>query len=566
MDSFLSVSAVARDSAESFMKFTLVSTMAFEKVYSHTFLRRVSLWHSQAKGFTKRFSLPTADMDKLHGFLLKGANAKTLQKEKNKNIYANRLTSFLEMLYEHRDSFKRELDLSREDLSFLNDMRLYFVRKSDAAASRIMKRVSMFNDPQLNALFVHEDSEDMSSELNRLKALVKKHSGSTGTVMPTEILERWQAHNKAKGTKLKDHETYLELKRVLRNSYKKRLLTLIRSSGEPYLPLRDVIKILNEEGVVHALPSGFIGLIDDHGRFYTTAGKQLLQAPVGEVLMNPEYNPKLDNTYVCKYLPPFAQDYSTAYTVDFRKAKKRKKFDVVSATIPLIPKLSKKWRSKMGTETKENILADILEFVYQTSSRISSKNARTAGERTFGATQLMKKHLSFGKTGVTISYKGKSAGDQKHKIKANTVIGKNLISIMGQLVEDRSASMHVFSRDGKTTYTSAVLNSFMRELGFPEGFTIHKLRTIRGSILAIDALEKLKIPKDVKESTLNKMVEQALLIVGKELGHMNGGSYTATTAIQNYINPEILQAFYAKFEDQGIRPSEKIQKAIRSID
>jgi len=205
----------------------------------------------------------------------------------------------------------------------------------------------------------------------------------------------------------------------------------------------------------------------------------------------------------------------------------------------------------------------LCEFIYETSARVGNKNAATAGERTFGATQLLVKHFRFNANGCTVTYVGKSGGKQQHKLKFNTARGRQLGEALTKFAEGKAPSDPMFTFNGNQV-SGAMINSYMRTLGFPRAFTVHKLRTARGSEMAMALLKNAPFKKNdgTKDQVIHKWLETEILKIGAELGHMSGEKVTANTAIANYVDPSILAEFYAKL---GIRPSAKVQKAIDSI-
>jgi hypothetical protein len=81
--------------------------------------------------------------------------------------------------------------------------------------------------------------------------------------------------------------------------------------------------------------------------------------------------------------------------------------------------------------------------------------------------------------------------------------------------------------------------------------------------MVADIIAKCDLEKGSDERTVQKWLEERILEVGKELGHMTNGKITANTAIQNYIDPSVISQF---FDDYGvIRPNAKFQKAIDSV-
>lgn len=554
---FVSLSAVDRAAAEAYMKLIMTFVMAYEFDYDSSYRRKVTAWHRDADSFIKRFRLKRSLIDKAYRGIIAGKDPDT-----DDNLH-DTILDVVQDLHDHRDAMRKELDLRREDISLLNDLRLIMLKNSEAARNRLSKVVSRFRDPDINTMFV-SDHDDTSQEQSELEEIVRKYSGKPGLVLPIPVLQKWQELAKKRGNKMKDHQRYLELRRKLNTAFKTRLQSLVRSSGQPYLPLREVIETLEDEGIPHNLPEGFVGNIDDHGKFYTTEGLKLLQAPAGEVRMNPQYDAKEDNAYVCEFTPPGGAKPARAYTEAYRSQAKQGKFTVVSETMPKLNSLARKWRQDMrNIDERNGVLATLVEFIYDTSARAGNKNAVSKGERTYGATQLLVKHFKVDDHKIIVTYAGKSGGKQRHVInytrsQALKLLGKNIKA----LLKGKKPNDSVFTYNGKQ-FTSTAVSRYMSLIGFPKKFSVHKLRTARGTLMANDTLKKSPFKKggDWSEKEVNQWVESNMLKIGIELGHMSGEKFTSNTAIQNYISPEVLSDFYNKL---GIRPPAKIQKAIDS--
>lgn len=557
LNAFKSLSAVERSSAEAYMKLMMTLVMAYEFEYDATYRRKLTSWYRDAQGFISRFRLAKKPLEKAYRAIMQG---KDPEDDDALHDLINDVTS---NLHEKRNALKKELDLRKEDLTLLNDLRLIQFKDSEAARKRLSKVVSRFRDPDINTMFVQEH-EDTSEEQSELETIVEKYTGSPGLTLPIPVLQQWQQLAKKRGEKTKDHKRYLELRRAINTAFKTRLQSLVRSSGKSYLPVHEVADTLEDEGIPHTLPTGFVGMVDDAGKFYTTAGKKLIQAPAGEVRMNPAYDPKKDNAYVCEFTPPGGAKPARAYTEAYRSQAKAKKFTVVSEVMPKLNSLSRKWRQDMrDPKKKTGVLATLTEFIYDTSARVGNPNAESKGQRTFGATQLLVKHFKIDDHKIVVTYQGKSGGKQRHVIEYNKsnnlkLLAKNIKA----LVKDKRPSDPVFSFAGKV-FTGASVTRYMQGIGFPRGFTVHKLRTARGTHIADRTLKKSPFKKngDWTERDVNQWVESNMLKIGVELGHMSGEKYTSNTAIQNYISPEVLGDFYSKL---GIRPPAKIQKAIDS--
>lgn len=555
-----SLSAVQKDSVVSFLKLLATLYVTYDIKLNREQLRRMNMWERDAGEFLTKFKLT-----KLTSAAVRSVVGGAHPAEDDTADAA--ITELLEALKAKTAAFEKETDISRAQLGLLKDFRLAHFG-SESAAKRLLRGVTAIGDPMVTQFYTHDvDGIDTGDVYKKLQALVKRHGGVSGYIMPTEVLEKWQAHNKAKGEKTQGHTEYLKLRREVNDIFKKALANLVRASGKPYLPLRDVITQLKSLGIVHNLPTGFVGNIDDLGRFYTTAGKRLLQSPSGEVKMNPKYNADEDNAYVCEFTPPFAQNATRGYTESYRTGAKAEKFNVVAEVMPKLSQLTKKWLPDLRkiNKSKEGVLATLCEFIYDTSARVGNKNAATGGEKTYGATQLLVKHFKFNTqgNGATVTYIGKSGGKQAHKLKFTSVRGKQLGDALHKLIEGKGPNDHVFTfKDAQVT--GAMINRYMRTLGFPKAFTVHKLRTARGTEMALALLKDSPFKKggNWKDRDVHKWLETELLKIGAELGHMSGDKITSNTAIQNYISPEILADFYSKL---GIRPSAKVQKAIDSI-
>ena len=553
----ISLSAVHKDSVVAFLKLLATLYVTYDTKLTREQLRRLNMWESEAGEFITKFKL--TKQTKLAVRLVVSGEDPNTSDEADEAI-----SELLETLKAKQPLFDKETDINRTQMGLLKDFRLAHFG-SAAAAKRLLRGVASIGDPMVTQFYSHDvDHIDPKDLYVRLAALVKKYGKVPGYIMPTEVMESWQTYNKAKGAKHPGHVEYLALRRELNDLFKKSLSNIVRASNKPYLPLRDVMAQLKANGIVNNLPAGFVGNIDDLGNFYTTAGKRLLQTVSGDVRMNPKYKADEDNAYVCEFTPPFAVKASRAYTADYRQDAKAGKFEVVNAVLPKLDALSKKWMPDMRLvlKSKDGVLATLCEFIFDTSARIGNKNAMTKGERTFAATQLQVKHFKFTQAGCTVTYQGKAAGLQVHKLKFNSVRGKQLGDALEKLIAGKKPSDSVFTFKGDQV-TSTMINRYLHSIGFPKDFTVHKLRTARGTKMASDILKSPPFKKGdgTKDTVIHKWLETELLKVGAALGHMSGEKVTSATAIQNYIAPELLVEFYAKL---GVRPSPKVQKAIDS--
>ena len=552
---FCSLSAVNKDSVIAFTKLAVLLGMSYQFEYNPDTRRRMNQWLDESDPFLKRFKFPRKEFNAAVRSVIANRDPND-----DKTLDDN-ITEFMYLLSEHKKLFHSELDIPKILLDMIDRVRMYALKGSDNAFNFLAKNISELKEPALSKIFVHEET-DTSDAQARLKKLVSKYAKS-GMIMPAEQLAKFVQHNKDKGSRHKDHDEYLALRRELNAALKARLATIVRESGKEYLPLVDVIKRLKSEGVYNELPSTFVGNIDDQGRFYTTAGKRISVTISGEVRMNPAYDPKTDNGYVCEYTPAFAQAPTRAYTVDFKQERVEKKYSVVGQVIGKLDTLTSKWLKDLrkAPKTRESCLAVLCELIYETTARVGNDRASTDGKQTYGATQWRVKHIKLSATRCDIKYEGKSGVKQHHIIHFKTPRLKLLSEKLSGFLEGKKPDDYFITFKGKPL-TSNSINYYLKYLGFPAGFTIHKLRTARGTELAYSILQKAPFDKGADAKAVNTWVENEMLKVGKELGHISGETVTAATAIANYIDPSVLDDFYRRL---NVRPSAKIQKAIDQI-
>lgn len=533
--------------------------------YTYTYekheIAQMRSWYDDALPVIEKFGLKRK-MNAVMRYLLKNEDPNTV------TGMDTAIGNFFLELFAKRKNFDRELTIDKKIISLLNNIRLACLKGSDNSKKQVQQNIYLLGDTMVSSLFANHDVElgvdkdEMSDSYDKLESLVESVCGKRSHVMPAEYISQWAEEFRETGVRNPKHKQYLDLKKVIRETTRTIIRQIVRLSGNTLVPVDEIISKLNSEGVQHTLPEGFYGLMNEAGKFFTVEGKELNTTPSGEVKMNPEYKPKQDNAYVCEFYAPMAKNPTRAYTLDFRATSKTKKFSLVNEVIPKLSKLTKGWLADMAIkpQSRKFVLATLCEFIYDTSARVGNKNAATDGSKTYGATQLLCKHFKMEANKCTVTYIGKSGGRQKHIIQFNTVRSKRLQKALLHFLEGKKANDHVFTFRGLPTNGNAI-NKYLESIGFPKGFTIHKVRTARGTEMASKILKNCPFKKGAikKDSDVHKWLEKELEKVGKELGHMSGENVTANTAIANYIAPELLADFYANL---GIRPSGKVQKAI----
>lgn len=545
--------AASPNSVDAFLKILIAFLKASEYEYGTDFLKKIGTWAHTAQPFLDQFQIARV-FKKPIALLIDGED---VSEHKYNLIMENAFSK----LKEKKAAFTKDTTLSKVQLSLFNDIRLAR-NGSESANKRLMQNAGQFKDSHISKMFMHEGEEVQTSSqtalYSRLENHVKTHGKVSGNVMPETTLTTWRDKAKELGSNLPQHQEYLDMRRQRKAVYDKAIANVVRSSGEHLLDVAEIRKRLG--ATQHDIPEWFVGKMDDKGNFYTEAGLQLLNKPIGIGEMNPKYRPDDDNAYVCKYKAPFAQNFTNVQTIKSRTEGRVESFSIIQGMLPDMPKWVKKWLPDLakGPGTLRGTAATICEVIYQTSARIGSTKAATAGETTYGISTLLRKHLNLNETRVIMKYAGKKGGAQKHVIKFNEQRTEMLGESVHEFCFEKKPTEYVFTFRGKPISNSHI-NGYLRELGFPEGFTIHKFRKLRGTGMAMELMKKCPFGPRAKDADVNAWIEKQCLHIGKELGHMSGENVTATTAIANYIDPSVFQPV---FDKTNTRPNSKIQKAM----
>ena len=324
-----------------------------------------------------------------------------------------------------------------------------------------------------------------------------------------------------------------------------------RTSGKQLLDYKSLVSELNEQQLVHSMPSGFEGYIDEFGQLYTRYKKKIFGFPANaEVTMNPAYT-QADDCYVFTAKSAQARSTTYFYTHDFKLQAKQTKFKVVEQLSKCIDTIRSKWLKKLTLKDPQFEEASILELIFHTQARIGSSSNATLDKRTgkylktYGMSTLLCKHVTVvDNSYIQFSYPGKAAfkGDvihlQTHKFFPDSKETKLIFDWIKKRIEGRT--------DEKLFSVSAErVRQLLSDLGAPEGASVHKLRTLKGTLMMKERIKKHPF-KSTKTSVtaVNRWLKEQALDVGIQLGHMSGEKYTASTAIAHYIDPVAMLKLY----------------------
>lgn len=483
------------------------------------------------------------------------------------------LISVFDILKKKRLIYAEAHCFTNLQMSIVRDFRTYCKTDSIAAYARLEKSVGETGEPLLYGSFL-PDEQDASVQIRALRRIVKEYEPTNSTLtLSINIAKELREDDP------QQYKQYLAVKTAIRKAFKAELLALVRMSGKKLLDVRTVAKHMRSVKIPTPIQEGFVGQMDEAGNFYTRKGKthpgrQLKTNPAGECFMNTEYDPDTDNTYVLKSETPGAtQGPGLFYTKDFMATSSNQKYKKVSNNLHKFEKARSKWLKEMGGNSEKGLYAVLCEVSYLSMARIGSKNetisnkGKYAGKHTYGIRNLLCKHAKVYPDKIVLSYLGvKTSAQLKHFIYNDTPEGMKLYKILAKRIQTAEPKNHLFTFNGKIAAPTK-LNAYIKSLGL--GITVHKFRTVRGTLLFDKLAAASKVLSKTKYESKEILLEVDRLLekVGKELGHFSTAAdgsvkITGTTALQYYVLPDRVVDI---LQNRKIRPSAKIQKVIDDV-
>lgn len=456
--------------------------------------------------------------------------------------------------------------------------------ESVSAFSTLQKRIGGLNATALTQAYIgatKEAFDDPDTITTKLKSLVKKLAKIDGTTIPTEII------NKIK-TKYPDEiREYRQLKAALSISNSAVIRSAVAESGKKFITLKQLAVWLRKNGIKNStihpelFKSKFIGINLD-GKLVDNRGVVLVGTypqHSAKVTLNDSYNPDPDvkgNNWI--YAVDTGKSVNRAQPEDIIAARRGDKFVRVSDSLDDIENMVSKWRSKMklkgNFEDPKVVYPFFAEYLYQTASRVGSAAAgNTNGMATFGAgnftVSAIKNRSASGPLHLRYPVKGGKLQDfvlnPAEADEDDRRFVTMLVSFMRKKAEGKDKTDVLFSIHDARINTGL----FGKWLKATVGIKPHDFRSLRGTKIASEELpkatnelKKLSKKKTPSETEVNKIFDNAVIQVGKKLGHVRraGGaeSVTPNTAISYYINPKLMIGWY---RDAGYAPSSKVRKA-----
>lgn len=447
--------------------------------------------------------------------------------------------------------------ITAQQVELFKALGLYLRSDSPPALAKLSKlALSATHDSWIAQKLAKEDIPQQDD--GKLRFLVRKLTGRDDVKLTMDEAVR----TKTRFPKM--YKDYLALRKVFSQNWKDALQTFVSQSGGRLVPMKQFEQFCKKNGIETTLPTGFDGMIDDLGRFYTRDQRLINGVPntttFPSVMMNKNFGKINGGDWVFMALREGGGLGPYYYTVDYQKDQREKKFQKVQSFGKVIDGMHKKWFTKVKSFDPTDpkcVVATILEILYLFSARIGSRGNAANGEPTFGISTLLVKHIYPQSNGdVFIRYNGKDGVATKHVLRANDPIQKFVIANLMHLIDGKKPRDPVFTvqkGNREVPINSGQVNGYFSSLGAPDGVTVHKLRTRRGTEIArawVDAqMEKgpRSQPKDQRSAL--ELLKQMAMKVGKELNHVRRSAtgvqtITPSTALQNYVDPLVIREVY----------------------
>ena len=417
---------------------------------------------------------------------------------------------------------------------------------------RLQAGVGRVASHKIAALYVSDNQVDAKTQQDASARATKIVQSLTGKLRSKMSIDEVQAVRVAKPELYKE---YLAVRKEITEATKAAIIAITRSHGAP-MPVADLIKRLERDGIEHSLPKSFHGLVDEKG-YYTVFGEPVNATPMGSVKMNPAYKAG-DLQWVFQYQTDGAKTWQTAYTKAAKAIRTDIKFKKVADTMADISNLQKIWRGDlMGRDVNRQELGCITEILYLTASRIGTPGNETDGQATFGLTTIVGGDVTFQGANARIRYRAKKGASFDFVIYGDDKYGRQVVKLLKAFVAEAGKTGRVFDSSSKD------VNAYLKgRVKMP--ITSHGFRYMRGTgmmVELLDAAEK-RLGKNPSERDVNREFNRAAEQVGELLGHTNKKAdgttnVTGTTAVKSYIDPSVSRAFFETFK---MRPPSTLEK------
>lgn len=519
--------------------------------------------------------------------------------------------------------------ISPEIERYIENWSLLFIERNDSKKAWFKNNIEKFARPTVSVTYRAAEIEEGEGERARIRkampGILERMTGVPARQLRNMTMDEWKELGKEPSEKARTikkrikarkqvseadedlAEAHTEFEREKRNHKRiidNYVMNLVIENGGPV----DITKVRTElrrrkvDGYDDQYPKGFVGKIGAARKagarslslqFFTRFNEMMELRPSGKVAMNPQYK-EGGRMHYCRWVPTFSKtgEETHGYTLDAavrqRGQEKARKVDVL---MEMLNRGRFPWRGDLMSDGSRNqAVAAVVEFLYQTAARVGSEQRIGAGS--FGASTLMRKHARFGgvvqkggrkvATKAMVEYAQKTKKDHKYVIdstdpeldegdvryvrKLLEIMGDNSKTMQGQTKED-AADNRLFRFDNGRPITSSRVNTYLRSKKMPSS---HKFRHARGTKLMQAELDSLKAgmqdarpdPKMLLEKYMEAATKVAVTL-HHSIRRDGEDKPNANTSIKSYISPTLTRAW---FEEHGADVPARIDKLISAGD
>lgn len=529
-----------------------------------TLPKKIDAWWEGSKDAVKSYKIKQKQIDDA---VAKIGSTKKLSAT-GRNMLRDKLRQFRTLMAPVlKDKLRNDPVFTTETISMLNDILIAYNNESLPAMQRIARKITFLKDPLLSNLysqFYEANVEEKSSSDNTAeKTLIAFLSKNLG-IKDRPWVKLSEIEKLKKNEEL--YKNYLALRQAQNNAYRLTLAKLIRASGKDTIDVKEARKYLKSQGISDwRIPTGFIGRIDETGALYTTVGNKLGGGLLGgKVVMNPNYDPEKDDSFVFTGQGLYAAGSQHYYTENYvQKKRAPKKSANVNILIDNVETKRPMWTKDILKTTKNSNIFDkavavAIEILYQEQPRAGSKVGLTDGKPTYALTTVLGKHVKVGPSSITFKYPGKKGVEQKFVLKKGDAVANAVYDFVAFLKSECGPNEKLWEL-GPDMGPSAIyagINKRLKEI-FGGDVSSHKMRHAKGTSLLKQLVEE-KPPTKAQEKTtadFDKYLSDKLTKVGDKLGHKrtkpDGTTEpVGTTARSAYVLPEYMDKL---FSDRNLR-------------
>lgn len=604
--------AAAHAETDNLIKVMSVIVLQMRKAKISSLMSSYGKYYTGAKAFMARHKAPMKPFEML-------ASKESLEaigngKKYKSTKFRTRCEDFLRAFRPYfNDKIKSNANaVSRTQLDTINSL-FTLIRNpdSDAAFARVSKAITATRDLSLVPFFSLDDemTGDKTDLNQRLNQIVKKQG--TGGNLTTQDRQRLREDSP---------DTLREFNRIKKN-LKTRLEQDIRSAvlkvtgnKKDWAFIEDVVPVLRKMGYDSKTLTARYGkaLLEskkmvgiDVNTFITSKTGEPTKATgirpgAVEIVVNTNW-PKPAYVFQMRsqaQIDKGNNDWNRAYTKTHHSESQHKKdqFVLDMITGDKLTQGIKRWRSimlggssgekeKVDSGQKPKMFAHLAEAFYWTAARAGTRDGNTGGTRTYGLSSILGQHVRVVSANkIIIQYTAKAGQMQKHVLDlslAQTPDDKRALKhLLDFLAKRKDAAKNgglIFyaksasaSRKGEGSRINInEFNIWMKKTLRDDRFTVHKIRALRGTQIAVPALNdalatyaKRSKKEGASDKVATSVFTEALLPVGKQLGHFFREEPTAMTAIsKGYIVTKVMTDWFDKI---GRRPTSAIDKALEA--